>query len=761
MPYKYNPFTGNFDYYESSVTTAPGGSDTQLQYNNGGAFGGISESVYNDATAGSGVDETLFTLSKTLSATGVDVGTDFKLDSNILTVDGSFTSTGNDGGGIYTTKLNHLIYSQDIENFAAISAHTYYGANNAITSSGNPTIRGVSDTSVTFQGANNQAWVTATVPTDGDSPQIYIYGTKDTAYSQVTVTAPATPYIQVVGTEGYASRISGATPDITIGGNFSGSGGTLNYGIQATGTTAAIRAIGHILPFSNNSYTLGNTINRMSNVYSVLGNFSSTVTVGSLTASRGVYTGTGGLLQTTSNWSYDGTHMQFASNRMTIANSDGANYVLSLSHTGGTVTRNGLLLTSTGTTSTTTVLKVDTGSVTNAINLTGDGQIGIGTTPNTTRRVSISYSAASNATHVGLRTDLTLTGAISGTFPTAGNFTTSVNAGVNTLSFSSGVFFSNRSELTQSGTQTEQWGVYGDAWHRSQGNVGTLGAGRGFVNIVAGSAGTITNTTTWQGVLATNAGGTQPTITTASLLDVYVSHAGTGTIGNLNGLLVNGYFSAGSGTITTYTGTRVNNPGSGATITNLYGHYIADLTRGSNNYGIYFAGTGTGNGINWGGSTAMIHATSTSAISVTGNTRVVGSLNVDTANSTVYSSLTVGGSGGSNAGFEVSVSSGITLQAYNRNTSAYASLNMDGSLINIRPSGTTMLTADGTNGLTLGASGGKVGLYAVTPVVRATTAGAAATFVANTSGLANDTATFDGYTIGQVVKALRNLGILT
>lgn len=40
------------------------------------------------------------------------------------------------------------------------------------------------------------------------------------------------------------------------------------------------------------------------------------------------------------------------------------------------------------------------------------------------------------------------------------------------------------------------------------------------------------------------------------------------------------------------------------------------------------------------------------------------------------------------------------------------------------------------------------------------TGGAASTFVTNTSLIANDTATFDGYTIGQVVKALRNTGIL-
>ena len=41
-----------------------------------------------------------------------------------------------------------------------------------------------------------------------------------------------------------------------------------------------------------------------------------------------------------------------------------------------------------------------------------------------------------------------------------------------------------------------------------------------------------------------------------------------------------------------------------------------------------------------------------------------------------------------------------------------------------------------------------------------TTAVAASTFAPNLSGILNDSATFDGYTIGQVVKALRNLGIL-
>lgn len=35
-----------------------------------------------------------------------------------------------------------------------------------------------------------------------------------------------------------------------------------------------------------------------------------------------------------------------------------------------------------------------------------------------------------------------------------------------------------------------------------------------------------------------------------------------------------------------------------------------------------------------------------------------------------------------------------------------------------------------------------------------------AALAANTSGIVDDSATFDGYTIGQVVKALRSTGLL-
>lgn len=68
--------------------------------------------------------------------------------------------------------------------------------------------------------------------------------------------------------------------------------------------------------------------------------------------------------------------------------------------------------------------------------------------------------------------------------------------------------------------------------------------------------------------------------------------------------------------------------------------------------------------------------------------------------------------------------------------------------------GTTTGTKIGT------ATTQKLGFWNATPIIQPTTAIAASTFVANTSLIANDTATWDSYTIGQVVKALRNAGIL-
>jgi hypothetical protein len=71
------------------------------------------------------------------------------------------------------------------------------------------------------------------------------------------------------------------------------------------------------------------------------------------------------------------------------------------------------------------------------------------------------------------------------------------------------------------------------------------------------------------------------------------------------------------------------------------------------------------------------------------------------------------------------------------------------------------LILDTTTGTKIGtATSQKLGVWNATPIVQPTTAYTAATFAANTSGIADDTATWDSYTIGAIVGALRGVGIL-
>lgn len=65
-----------------------------------------------------------------------------------------------------------------------------------------------------------------------------------------------------------------------------------------------------------------------------------------------------------------------------------------------------------------------------------------------------------------------------------------------------------------------------------------------------------------------------------------------------------------------------------------------------------------------------------------------------------------------------------------------------------------------TTGTKIGGSSAKLALYGATPIVQPNTGVTAATFVANTSGILNDTATWGGYTGGQIVAALKALGAL-
>lgn len=54
----------------------------------------------------------------------------------------------------------------------------------------------------------------------------------------------------------------------------------------------------------------------------------------------------------------------------------------------------------------------------------------------------------------------------------------------------------------------------------------------------------------------------------------------------------------------------------------------------------------------------------------------------------------------------------------------------------------------------------KIGFFNTLPVIQPTTAIDEAAFTANSGTAVNDNTTFDSYTLRQVVKALRNLGLL-
>ena len=71
------------------------------------------------------------------------------------------------------------------------------------------------------------------------------------------------------------------------------------------------------------------------------------------------------------------------------------------------------------------------------------------------------------------------------------------------------------------------------------------------------------------------------------------------------------------------------------------------------------------------------------------------------------------------------------------------------------------LQFDTTTGTKFGtATDQLIGFYNTTPVSQQTTGVSAASFTASTGTAVNVNSTFGGYTIGQVVKALQNLGFL-
>ncbi len=162
----------------------------------------------------------------------------------------------------------------------------------------------------------------------------------------------------------------------------------------------------------------------------------------------------------------------------------------------------------------------------------------------------------------------------------------------------------------------------------------------------------------------------------------------------------------------------------------------SNLNNVTGTLGILNGGTGantfTNHGVVLGHGNAALSA---SAAGVAGQVFTSGGPAVDGA----YSDLPVGKPGGANT--QIQFNSGGVL-------TGSANLTFDLA--------TSTFTLNGPASFT-----GKFGVFGTTPIVQPTTAVAAATYVAGAAASTFHTDdTYDGYTLAQVVKALRNLGAL-
>jgi hypothetical protein len=143
-----------------------------------------------------------------------------------------------------------------------------------------------------------------------------------------------------------------------------------------------------------------------------------------------------------------------------------------------------------------------------------------------------------------------------------------------------------------------------------------------------------------------------------------------------------------------------------------------------------------------------------------------------TLNRTDGASLSV--SGAANGAVRLEVDKDLLLQTQPKSDINAANASNLTTFLSISPVGSpplladysfsipSTLTFDTTTGVKIGTgTSQKIAFWNQTPVVQPTTGVAEAAFVANAGGTAvTDDSTFDGYTIQQVVKALRNIGLL-
>ena len=216
-----------------------------------------------------------------------------------------------------------------------------------------------------------------------------------------------------------------------------------------------------------------------------------------------------------------------------------------------------------------------------------NGSLGLGIAPDDNNMLFSYIVTSSDLSRRAIQGLNSVQGAVSTQFPVGMAGRIEINAAANTISYAAGVFGSARTLSGQSGTITALYGMDFDVWHQGSANITTMAASRAFAAVTSTSSGTITDLTAYIGQINTSSGGGSA-ITNATCFDGFPTLSGASTITNM-------------------TGYRMQNPQGSQTITNLYGIRIADLTRGANNFGIYFDGTSglARQGIWWNGDTNL------------------------------------------------------------------------------------------------------------------------------------------------------------
>lgn len=344
-----------------------------------------------------------------------------------------------------------------------------------------------------------------------------------------------------------------------------------------------------------------------------------------------------------------------------------------------------------------------------------------------------------------------------------------------------GVYTQPVFELTVNSTYT-YYGVYANAYGPTTHNLGSLYGGRFAATHRA--AGTLTSIFGLSGSVVTS--GTTGAITSANALDFYITHGGSGTISAARGIQLSLAHTGGAITSAAYI--NLTAPSGGGTIGTAYGIYIQNLATATttNAYGIFInaqSGAATLNyalytaaGLHrFGDQLTIAGSADRVQLSVTGHStqsaNVADLIRNDGATNTVNTVLRLAAnSTGTPAGgfgsrllwsLESSTTADQSAAAIDTlwQTATHVNAVADQVFYTGYHNGAAIVLGEWLRGR--GGANPAIGLYGATPVVRATTAGSAATFAQNSGNAVNDASTFDGYTLLQIVLALRNIGILT